>query len=93
MDSWVKMPPRTKPRAAPVGAPAENVENAIDRMLDGGNACAKMPICVTRSNYLYIISQGKERTAEGMVAAVPIPWKPRRISIVTSSVKLMLDFL
>jgi hypothetical protein len=33
------------PRAAPVGAPAENVENAIDRIRDGGNACARIPIC------------------------------------------------
>jgi hypothetical protein len=58
-DSWVKTPPRSIPRAAPVGAPAENVENAIDRILDGGNAYANMPICFPRLSKIFHIARNK----------------------------------
>lgn len=31
------------PNAPPTGAPAAKVANAIERALDGGNACARIP--------------------------------------------------
>lgn len=41
--SWVSTPPMALPTAAPTGAPAAKVANAIERVLLGGKACARMP--------------------------------------------------
>jgi hypothetical protein len=42
-ESWVRMAPRVFPTAAPRGAPAAKVANAIDLVLEGGNAWASIP--------------------------------------------------
>jgi len=42
-DICVRIPPMIMPNAPPTGAPAANVAKAIERILDGGNACAKIP--------------------------------------------------
>ena len=39
----VRTPPRTVEKIAPIGAPAENVANAIEREGPGGNALARIP--------------------------------------------------
>lgn len=39
----VNMAPNVFPIAAPRGAPAANVANAMDRIFDGGNECARIP--------------------------------------------------
>lgn len=41
--SWVNTPPMALPMAAPTGAPAAKVANAMERVLLGGKACARMP--------------------------------------------------
>lgn len=47
------------PTAAPTGAPAAKVANAMERMRDGGNACARMPSFVRRG-------KGSEEDASGL---------------------------
>lgn len=47
--SCVRTPPIVLPIAAPTGAPAANVANAIDRVRDGGKVCARMPSCARRN--------------------------------------------
>jgi hypothetical protein len=42
-DSCVRTPPMIIPNAPPTGAPAANVAKAIERILEGGNACARIP--------------------------------------------------
>lgn len=44
--SCVNTEPNVFPIAAPRGAPAANVENAMARIRDGGNECARIPSCV-----------------------------------------------
>ena len=44
--SSVNSPPKIIPRAPPIGAPAEKVAKAMDLIREGGNAWAKIPICV-----------------------------------------------
>ena len=39
----VRTPPMVSPRAAPTGAPAEKVANAMDRICEGGKVCARIP--------------------------------------------------
>ena len=41
--SCVRTPPTALPIAAPTGAPAAKVANAMERMGDGGNVCARIP--------------------------------------------------
>jgi hypothetical protein len=41
--TWVRTPPMVIPNAAPTGAPAEKAEKAMERIRDGGKACARMP--------------------------------------------------
>lgn len=43
--SCVSTPPIALPIAAPTGAPAAKVANATERVLLGGNECARMPSC------------------------------------------------
>lgn len=73
--------------AAPTGAPAVKVAKAKERMREGGKAVARIPI-------YHEMSDGHDKwqreiglTDEGIVAAAPIPWKPRRTSSVISSEK------
>jgi len=42
-ESWVRIAPRVFPTAAPSGAPAAKVANAMDLIFDGGNAWASIP--------------------------------------------------
>lgn len=42
-ESWVRTAPRVLPTAAPRGAPAAKVANAMDLILEGGNAWARIP--------------------------------------------------
>lgn len=42
---WVSTPPTALPNAPPTGAPAANVENAIERIVEGGNVWARIPSC------------------------------------------------
>ena len=48
MVNSVKRPPMVSPMAAPTGAPAEKVANAMERMGDGGKACAGIPSWMER---------------------------------------------
>ena len=41
------------PKTAPIGAPAEKVENAKDRARDGGKASAIMPSCDGVNEWVY----------------------------------------
>jgi hypothetical protein len=79
----VSTAPSAIPTAAPRGAPAENVANAAERARDGGNEWAKIP---TYDNLVHASEwDDLQRTAAGMIAADPKPWKPRRTSRVNSS--------
>jgi hypothetical protein len=50
--SCVSKPPRTLPKAAPTGPPAEKVANAIERSREGGKAWARMPSWMYAHQYM-----------------------------------------
>ena len=80
----VRTPPRTRETTAPIGAPAENVANAIEREGPGGNALARIPSwCKVK-----VCEQTTRRilTEAGITAAEPIPCNPRRISSALAAV-------
>lgn len=47
----MRMAPRVFPTAAPRGAPAAKVANAMDLIFDGGNAWASIPSWVGKVSY------------------------------------------